>query len=61
MKRFFSLSKVRLLIEVLLIVVLATLALTRSVSTQAAPQPAPEAPEAVYWYQCNAPNHAACS
>ena len=37
MKRFFSLSKVRLLIEVSLIAVLATLALTRSVATQAAP------------------------
>ena len=57
MKRFFSLSKVRLLAEVLLLVVLATLALTHSVSTQAAPQTAPESPDAAYWYVCNAPNH----
>lgn len=54
MKRFFSLSNVRLLAEVLLLVLLATLTLTHSVSTQAAPQ---TAPDATYWYVCNAANH----
>ena len=57
MKHFFSLSNLRLLVEVVLIAVLATLALTRSVATQAAPQAASEAPDAVYWYVCNAVNH----
>lgn len=57
MKRYPNLSNIRLALEVMLVVVLATLALSRNTATQAASQQAVEAPEASYWYQCNAPNH----
>ena len=57
MKRYPTPSNLRLAIEVLLIIVLAVVALSQSFTSQAASQEAPEAPEALYWYQCNGPNH----
>jgi hypothetical protein len=57
MKRLFTYSNIRLVIEIVLIVVLLPLAFSRQAPTQAAAPEAPDAPDAVYWYQCNAPNH----
>ena len=59
MKRFLTLSNLRLAFEVLLIIVLMTVALSKDIATRAAPSEAPEAPNAVYWYQCNPTNHVA--
>ncbi len=54
MKRFLTLSNLRLAIEILLIALLLPVALSRASSTQAATQQVPEAAGAKYWYQCDA-------
>jgi hypothetical protein len=43
----------------LLALALLMMSFSRIQTSQAASAQAPEAPEAVYWYQCNAPNHVA--
>ena len=57
MKRFLTFSILRRAFEVSLIVLLLLLAASHSGTSLAAPSQAPEAPAAVYWYQCNATNH----
>jgi hypothetical protein len=57
MKRWLTVSNLRLGFEVLLVLALLLATLSRIHSGQAAASQAPEAPEATYWYQCNAPNH----
>jgi hypothetical protein len=57
MKRLFTVSNIRLVIEIALIVVLLVLAFSRQATTQAAVPGAPQAPDAVFWYVCNGPNH----
>jgi len=57
MKRFLSVSNLRLAFEVLLILALLFVAFSHINTTKAAPSQAPEAPDALYWYQCNGPNH----
>jgi len=52
-----SLSALRIIFEILLIAVLFLVALPGSVSTQAVAQQEPGSTDALYWYQCNAPNH----
>jgi len=52
-----SVSAMRLIFEILLIVVLIMVALPGSIGTQAVAQQEPESTDALYWYQCNAPNH----
>jgi hypothetical protein len=59
MKGYLSVSNVRLGLEVLLALALLMTGFSRIQTSQAATAQAPEAPEAVYWYQCNAPNHVA--
>jgi hypothetical protein len=55
MKRFLSLSNLRLALEIVLIVAVATAAAFHFIPTPAASAQAPDAPEAYYWYQCNTP------
>jgi hypothetical protein len=57
MKRFLTLSNLRLAIEVALIVVLLMVAFSENITTRAARSEAPEAPNATYWYVCNPANH----
>jgi hypothetical protein len=68
MKNILALSKMRVALEIVLVVLLVPLVLSYSSAPRAsvaqapeAPEasnaPAPEAPEALYWYVCNAPNH----
>lgn len=57
MKRTLTLSNLRLALEVLLVLVLALLTLSSSSAPVTANAQEPESPEALYWYQCNAPNH----
>ena len=57
MKRLFTVSNTRLVIEMALIVVLLPLAFSGQASTQAAAPGAPDAPDALGWYVCNSPNH----
>jgi hypothetical protein len=57
MKRYLSVSNVRLGFEVLLALALLLAAFSRLQTGQAATAQAPEAPDALYWYQCNGPNH----
>jgi hypothetical protein len=57
MKRWLSVPNLRLGFEVLLVFALLLVAFSRINLTQAAPSQAPEVPDAVYWYQCNGPNH----
>lgn len=59
MKRFLTLSNLRLTFEILLIVAVLAAAISLNFSTKAAPSQAPEAPTAVNWYVCNGPNHVA--
>jgi hypothetical protein len=61
MKRFLTLSTVRMSIEILLVMVLLMVALPNRITSQASAQQEPEAPTALYWYQCNTtpPNHVA--
>jgi hypothetical protein len=56
MKRFPAFSNVRLVLEVLLLMVMLAVLLANSVVTRAASS---QAPNAQYWYVCNAPNHVA--
>jgi len=57
MKRLFTFPNLRLVVEIVLIIVLLPLAFSNQASTQAAAPGAPEAPDALYWYQCNGPNN----
>ncbi len=54
MKQLLKLSNLRLMVEILLIIVLLPVAFSGQTSTRAA---APQAPDAIYWYVCNGPNH----
>ena len=56
MKRFLNLANLRLAIEVLLVIAALGFAFSRGLPTQAASAPAPDAPDALYWYQCNTPS-----
>jgi len=55
MKRILTLANLRLSIEIVLVIAALAFTLSRSVSTEAASTQVPEAPDAIYWYQCNAP------
>ena len=55
MKRFLTPANLRLAIEILMVVAALAFTLSRGNPTQAASDPAPAAPDAVYWYVCNAP------
>ena len=55
MKRFLTLSNLRLAIEIVLVIAALAFTLARSNPTEAASASAPEAPDANYWYQCNSP------
>jgi len=55
MKRFLTLANLRLAIEIILVIGALAFTLSRSTLTEAASTPVPEAPDATYWYQCNAP------
>ena len=57
MKRFLSLSMLRLAFEILLVVVLLMVAFPNTITTRANVPQEPEAPTAFYWYVCNATNH----
>lgn len=56
MKHFFTFSNLRLVIEMLLVIIIAATALSKYMPAQGASVAAPEAPDAVYWYQCNSPS-----
>ena len=56
MKRFLTLSNLRLAIEIVLVIAALAFTLARSNPTEAASASAPEAPDANYWYQCNSPS-----
>jgi hypothetical protein len=55
MKRTLNLSNLRLAFEGLLIIAVAAAALAHFFPTRAASAQASDAPEALYWYQCNTP------
>jgi hypothetical protein len=57
MKRILSLSTLHMSIEILLVIVLLMAALPNVITTKASAQQEPEAPTAIYWYQCNGPTH----
>jgi hypothetical protein len=57
MKRIQSIPTLRLAFEILLVIVLMMAAFPDTITTHATAQQAPEVPTALYWYQCNAPNH----
>ena len=57
MKRVQSISTLRFVFEILLVIVLLMVAFPDTITTHATAQQAAEAPTALYWYQCNAPNH----
>lgn len=57
MKRFLTVSNLRMSVEILLVIALLMIALPGASVNQASAQQEPEAPTAYYWYQCNAPTH----
>lgn len=57
MKNIFSLSNLRVALEILLVIVLLPLALSYNSAPGAAAEQAPQSPEALYWYVCNPANH----
>lgn len=57
MKRFESISTLRLYLEILLVFALLMVAFPNAITTRATAQQEPQAPTALYWYQCNAINH----
>ncbi len=57
MKRFLTLSNLRLAVEILLILAVLAAVLYRFIPTRAAAFQAPDAPAAAYWYVCNGPSH----
>ena len=57
MKRFLTLSHLRLAFEVLMILAVLAAALSRFAPSRAADTPSQDAPTAVYWYVCNTPTH----
>jgi hypothetical protein len=54
MKRFLTLSTFRVSVEILLVIVLLMVTLPNAITNKASAQ---QEPNAVYWYQCNAPTH----
>lgn len=50
-------SNLRVALEILLIIILVLMTLSFKSAPGAATTQAPEAPEALNWYVCNAPNH----
>ena len=56
MKQYFTFSNLRLAIEMLLVIILAAAAISYYKPAQGASGTAQEAPDALYWYQCNSPN-----
>ncbi len=56
MKHFFTFSNLRLAIEIILVIIIAAAALSNYRSAQSAGVAAQEAPDALYWYQCNSPS-----
>jgi hypothetical protein len=56
MKRFFTFSNLRLAIEIILVISMAAIALANYLPAKGASVAAPDAPDAVYWYQCNSPS-----
>lgn len=56
MKHFFTFSNLRLAIEMLLVIIIAATVLSNYMPAQGAGVAAPEAPDALYWYQCNSPS-----
>jgi hypothetical protein len=59
MKRFLTMSTVRTSVEILLAIVLLMVTLPNAITSKASAQQEPESPNALYWYQCNAPTHVA--
>lgn len=57
MKRFLTLSTLRFSIEILLVIALIIITVPNALTTRASAQQEPEAPTALYWYQCNSPTH----
>jgi hypothetical protein len=57
MRRFLTILNLRLAFEVLLIFALLMVVLSNHMATSAASTEAPEAPDALNWYVCNATNH----
>lgn len=57
MKRFLSLSKLRLSFEILLVGALLMISFSNAIITHATSQQEPAAPAAMYWYQCDPINH----
>jgi len=57
MKRFISLSTLRMSLEILLVGALLMVSVPGAAINHATAQQEPEAPTALYWYQCNAINH----
>ncbi len=55
MKRLLTLANLRLAIEIILVIVALGFAFSHGMPTQTAAAQAPAAPDALYWYQCNAP------
>jgi hypothetical protein len=55
MKRFLTLSNLRLSLEAVLVFAVLAVAVSHFVPTQAAASQSPEAGD--YWYQCDSPNH----
>ena len=56
MKHFFTFSNLRLAVEIILVIIIAASALSNYRSAQGANLAAQDAPEALYWYQCNSPS-----
>jgi hypothetical protein len=56
MKHFFTFGNLRLAIEVLLVIIIAAIAISNYLPAQGASLAAPDAPDALYWYQCNSPS-----
>jgi hypothetical protein len=59
MKRVFTPSNLRLVIEVLLFITLLLVIIPKNTATNAASPEVAAAPDATYWYVCNATNHVA--
>ena len=59
MKRFITRSNLRLFFEVSLIGAVLVISFSGPIASKAAESLQPAAPNAVYWYVCNPPNHVA--
>jgi hypothetical protein len=56
MKHFFTSGNLRMAIEILLVIIIAASAISSYKPAQGASVAAQDAPDALYWYQCNSPN-----